>query len=138
MIKKIKLILIILILIGTSFDVHNSLADEIWRNVGILGFSDGQADLISLAFDGSSPYVAYQDAANGYSATVMKYDGENWVNVGETGFSAGQANYISLALDGSTPYVAYSDGGNDYKATVMKYDYTHVICYTHSTNRNYR
>ena len=61
--------------------------------------------------------------ANGYKATVMRYDGSAWVAVGGAGFSAGQAVYTSLAFapDG-TPYVAYMDVANGCKATVMRYD----------------
>ena len=45
-----------------------------WQVVGSAGFSAGQADYTSLAIDGSGvPYVAYQNGANDYKATVMKY-----------------------------------------------------------------
>jgi hypothetical protein len=46
-----------------------------WVNVGDAGFSAGQADYTSLAFSPSGePYLAYQDWANSYKATVMMYD----------------------------------------------------------------
>jgi hypothetical protein len=46
-----------------------------WINVGAGGFSTGIANYESLAFSPSGiPYVAYEDCANGYGVTVMKYD----------------------------------------------------------------
>jgi hypothetical protein len=103
---------------------YDALAGN-WVTVGPAGFSAGEADYTSLAFDGSgTPYVAYGDVGHSHKATVMKYDAlaGNWVTVGSADFSAGGAYYTSLAFDGSgNPYVAYTDGGNSYKATVMKY-----------------
>ena len=95
-------------------------AADTWEVVGTAGFSAGQADYTSLAFNGSTPYVAYQDAGNSGKATVMKFNGAAWEVVGIAGFSAGLAYYTSLAFDGSTPYVAYRDEANSDKATVMK------------------
>ena len=95
-----------------------------WSNVGMAGFSAGQAWDTRIAIDFSgTPYMAYQEGATGYKAVVKKYNGSNWIDVGSVGFSLGQAQYLSLAIDGSgTPYVAYADGGDDSKATVKKYD----------------
>jgi hypothetical protein len=92
--------------------------------VGLAGFSAGDVNGTSLVLDSSgTPYVAFNDSANDYKATVMTYDGSDWVVVGNTGFSAGQASYVSLALDSAgAPYVSYKDGANSNKATVMKYD----------------
>ncbi|MDE3057337.1 MAG: VCBS repeat-containing protein [Bacteroidota bacterium] len=98
-----------------------------WVTVGSAEFSAGEADFTSLAFDGSTPYVAYEDGGNSNKATVMKFDGTSWDTVGTAGFSAGQANYTSLAFDGSTPYVAYEDFANSNKATVMKFDGTNWV-----------
>ncbi len=98
-----------------------------WQPVGTPGFSAGLAYSLSLAFSGTTPYVAYQDDVYGLKATVMKFDGTNWVNVGTPGFSAGQANHISLATLGSTPYVAYGDDVNGGKARVMKFDGTNWV-----------
>ena len=93
--------------------------------VGTVGFSTGEIPFISLAIDSSgTPYVAYQDMANGNKATVMEYSGGSWVVVGTAGFSAGGLQFLSLAIDSSgTPYVAYQDesGAGGQKATVMKY-----------------
>ena len=64
-----------------------------WVNVGNEGFSAGEADYTSLAFNSSNgvPFIAYSDYVNSQKATVMKFDGTNWVNVGNAGFSAGWA-----------------------------------------------
>ncbi len=100
----------------------NVLAAASWQNVGSAGFSAGSVSYTSLAFNGSTPYVAYEDSTDSNKATVMKFDGSNWVTVGTDGFSAGTAYYTSLAFDGGTPYLAYGDGGNGIKTTVMKFD----------------
>ncbi len=99
--------------------------DSLWKIVGIAGFSAGEADFISLAFNSSDirPYMAYVDDANSYKATLMKFDGTNWINVGNAGFSAGRTWYTSLAFSPSgQPYVAYKDSVNSSKATVMEFD----------------
>jgi hypothetical protein len=44
-----------------------------WVNVGNAGFTAGAATWISLAFNGSTPYVAYTDYGNGDKTTVMAY-----------------------------------------------------------------
>ena len=44
-----------------------------WENVGTPGFSAGGASSTSLAFNGSTPYVAYTDVGNSSKATVMKF-----------------------------------------------------------------
>lgn len=100
-----------------------------WVTVGMIGFSAGEIFYTSFAFNTSNePYVAYQDRANSYKATVMKFNGTNWVTVGVPGFSAGRADYPSLAFSNSNePYVAYMDSANSYKATVMKFDGTNWV-----------
>src|SRR5690242_16153936 len=99
----------------------NRTYSQAWHYVGAPGFSASLAGFSSLAFNGSTPYVAYQDGLGG-KLTVKKFDGANWLTVGTPQFSAGQAAYISLVFYGTTPYVAYRDGGNGSKATVMKFD----------------
>jgi hypothetical protein len=44
-----------------------------WVNMGIAGFSSGTALSTSLAFNGSIPYVAFEDGANSNKASVMAY-----------------------------------------------------------------
>src|SRR5687767_548361 len=59
-----------------------------WAAVGSAGFSAGEADVTSIAIDGSgTPYVVYSDYLNAGKATVMKYNGTSWVTVGSAGFS---------------------------------------------------
>jgi len=106
-----------------SYTVKVAAAPRSWHTVGTAGFSTGRVDDISLAIDSTgTPYIAYEDWANGGKATVMKYTGGSWQTVGMAGFSAGLACFVSLAIDSmGTPYVAYEDYGNASKATVMKY-----------------
>jgi hypothetical protein len=44
-----------------------------WVDVGSPGFSGGVAYFTDLEFDGSTPYVVYQDVSNSYKATVMRF-----------------------------------------------------------------
>ncbi|MDF2451603.1 MAG: ancA 3 [Bacteroidota bacterium] len=101
-----------------------------WVYVGAPGFSahgNGYqgASYTSLFIDPDGfPYVAYTEMSNNFSATVMRFDGNNWIYVGDsTGFSAGPANNTSIVADSQgTIYVAYVDGATGEKATVKKFD----------------
>jgi hypothetical protein len=120
--KSILNVLILLALAFSALRVSPAHAAADWETVGAAGFSAGLAHDLSLALDGDTPFVAYQDWANGNKTTVMKFDGTEWVNVGAAGFSAGGATYQSLALDDAgTPFVVYEDGTNGGKTTLMKY-----------------
>ena len=90
-----------------------------WQTVGTAGFSANRASDPFLAIDKDGvPYVAYQDAGNGYKATVMKFVNGTWTLVG-TALDQGTP---SLAIDkDGVPYVAYQDVGNGKKATVKKF-----------------
>ena len=56
-----------------------------WQQVGIAGFSAGQADSVSLAIDsGNAPYLAYSDAANSNKASIIT------MNVGRSLLTAGK------------------------------------------------
>jgi hypothetical protein len=94
-----------------------------WEPVGGAGSSAGKGSEPSLAIDSSGViYVAYEDAAYGLKATVMKFNGVSWETVGSTAFSAGRSPSQSLCIDNNgIPYLAYEDWGNGYKTTVMKY-----------------
>jgi hypothetical protein len=96
-----------------------------WQSLGNPDFSAAQAEYTSLAVapDGT-PYIAYQDGANGGKVTVDRYDhtAKRWIPVGNPGFSDAKANFVSIVIapDG-TPYVAYQDS-NGNKAAVEEYD----------------
>jgi len=99
-----------------------------WVFVGTPDFSDADVDFISLSMDSNgTPYVAYDDGANGNAATVMKFTGitnENlsgWTAVGQKAFSDGGIMYSSLFIYNDIPYVAYEDLANSYAVTVMKF-----------------
>ncbi|OZI08996.1 hypothetical protein BWI93_06230 [Siphonobacter sp. BAB-5385] len=93
-------------------------------DVGPPGFSAGDARFTSLkiAPDGT-PFLAYQDVANGYRATVQRFDGTAWQVVGTPGFSTAEASYTSLAIapDG-TPYIAYRDQSTINRITVQRFN----------------
>jgi uncharacterized repeat protein (TIGR02543 family) len=124
--NSLMVILTLMSLIINAVGVTPAYADGSWEAVGPAGFSEGQAKYTSLALYNGTPYVAYQDGANG-NATVKKFnEGTGWEAVGEAGFSAGQADYISLVIHNGTPYVAYQDWGTGIngEATVMKFNGT--------------
>jgi hypothetical protein len=95
-----------------------------WQNVGMPGFTAGEADYESITFGkNDTPYVAYLDQANNDGPTVMKFNGTSWVVVGTPGFTGNLASYTSIVTDSSgTPYLTFADGNDTQKATVMKYN----------------
>ena len=95
-----------------------------WQFVGSPGFSEGNISDISIALDGSTPYVAYKDFSNDFKATVMRFNGSEWEPVGQPGLTPGQASYLSLALDGSTPYISFSDSTQFSRVSVMRFNDT--------------
>jgi len=115
-----------LFLLITQYIISFSSFAQSWNVLGDPGFSLGMTNFNSMAIDvNNTPYVVYEDFANAYKATVMKYNGTTWVPVGISGFSASQAEWTSIAINGlGTPYVAYSDASNGWKPTVMKFDGT--------------
>jgi hypothetical protein len=107
---------------GSQVTVKRLNADgSDWELVGNEGFSTGQANDVSIAFNGTVPYVAFEDEANGAKLTVMKLNtaGTSWEVVGKAGFSADKIYYTSIAFNGAVPYVAYSEGSN-LQAKVIK------------------
>ncbi|XID93408.1 InlB B-repeat-containing protein [Paenibacillaceae bacterium WGS1546] len=93
-----------------------------WGPVGNPSFTAGGAGYVSMSVDNGTPYVAYSDWANGYKATVMKYNGSGWELVGNAGFSAGAVTSVTIQVSNGVPYVAYLDQGDGERAKVMKYD----------------
>lgn len=93
-----------------------------WTLAGTQGFSDGSVTYnTSAAFYNNNVYVAFQDAAHGNAASVMKYNGINWSYIGNAGFSNNDIGIISLAISNTgIPYVVYSDAVSG-QATVKKY-----------------
>ncbi len=98
---------------------------QAWEYVGTAGFSSGTAYFTRITLDDSgTPYVAYQDGANIYKTSVMRFNGTSWEQVGAAGFadSMPYPYRMSLALDSSgRPYVAYADAANGVKVSVMRF-----------------
>lgn len=92
-----------------------------WENVGEPRFTEHATSHISMVVaDGTgTPYVAFNDGAQGGKLTVAAYDGKEWSDIA-TGISKGAASEISLAVYKAIPYVAFKDQANDGKVTVMK------------------
>jgi len=86
-----------------------------WHIEGTAGFSAGQANYVSLAFNNGIPFVAY-------SSAVMYYSNGTWNVLGTNGFTSGGSDCNSLAFNNNgIPFVAYCDDGNGNKSTVMYY-----------------
>ena len=92
-----------------------------WVTIGHPQFSPGAANYPSLYIAKGTPYLAYQDEANGNKIMVMRFNGKKWVTVGQPDFSQGGSNAISLFVYQKIPYVAYQDVANGNKVTVMQY-----------------
>lgn len=95
-----------------------------WVQVGSAGITSGSIFYAQIAFDGTTPYVAFSDFSSslGGKISVMTFDGTNWNYLGSAGFSAGRGYFVSLKIHNGSPYVAFRDQGNSFKATVMKFE----------------
>ncbi len=93
-----------------------------WSIVGETGFSTGwMTNVVALAVEGNTPYVAYRDYGADYKASVMKFNGTNWELMGTEGFSERTHDaYQCLAVYGGTPYVASWNA--DANAGVYQFD----------------
>lgn len=91
-----------------------------WLPVGILGFSELDAEEAEVSFDMYDyPYVAYVDKAYNERISVAWYNGEVWDAIGEKGFTpskpgardrTGLRRRIAFVVkDDGTPVVAYKD-----------------------------
>ncbi|HEV8112248.1 MAG TPA: hypothetical protein VGR31_05695 [Planctomycetota bacterium] len=107
------------------------VASGIWRDVGAIGPSPGEAHYtdIATARDGST-YVVFADRTTTPidRATVMRFSGGVWSLVGAPGISAAEAQYATIALDANdVPTIAFADrshpdGSQIGRVSVMRYD----------------
>jgi hypothetical protein len=124
LLKKLSFLSHVMILLAAATGIANStFAQQQWRAVGKLGFSDGQIQHTNIAIDRNNiPYAVFSDNGVGgfaYDGKVMKYDGSKWVTIGHFP----QTQYMAIAIDASNnPYVVFADGAVGNKATVMKYN----------------
>ncbi|OHD56635.1 MAG: hypothetical protein A2Y33_01175 [Spirochaetes bacterium GWF1_51_8] len=98
-----------------------------WLSMGFRGFSDGPVSGPVLAFNSGTPYVAFQDLANGSRATVMKFTGLTWTPLGLEGFTQDVAAFIDFAFDNNTPYIVFEDWDMALRATLKKYQPSGVV-----------
>ncbi|WKN43118.1 cadherin repeat domain-containing protein [Tunicatimonas pelagia] len=95
-----------------------------WQTVGIEGFSTGITQNPKIAFNGTTPVVAFHDDAANRRARLMSYNGTQWVNKG--GFaSPSQADDIQLIIQNGQEVIAYRDGGTG-KLTVKRLNSSQV------------
>lgn len=86
-----------------------------WEPIGPRQFSAGTAYPTSIAFVGTTPYVAFVDLANGEKATVMRYNGTSWELVGAAGFSVNKVSYLNFGYDGNNRlYASYNSNNVPY------------------------
>jgi len=108
---------------STVTPTFTSTPTPFWDIVGIKGFSEGEADYVSLFVADSVPYVAYMDWAYTNRMSVMKYSGASWEYVGGSpGFTAGIAYENAIFVTGPVPYVVYRDFDRANRLTAMKYN----------------
>lgn len=74
--------------------------------MGSAGFSPTQVDIVTIAIDGTIPYVAYRSTSD-YKAKVMKFASGSWTDLNSSGLSGQFVDHLSLAVDAGTPYLAY-------------------------------
>jgi len=91
-----------------------------WESVGAADFSTPNTQFLSLAVDGTTPYVTFRDNSFSGKISVMKFDGVNWVFVGTPGFSTGSVQYSKIRISNNIPYVAFQNGATG-KASVMRF-----------------
>lgn len=98
---------------------------QLWPYVGKAGFS-ADASYLNVMATGptNTPYIAYQDAANNYAVTAMKYNGTNWVGMGLAGFSPADVYSLSFVVNSAdSVYVAFIDYTSS-KVSVMEFNGT--------------
>lgn len=91
-----------------------------WVDVGAGGIDALSAP--SVAFQGSTPYVAFTYAGGGGGIIVRMFNGTAWVAVGSEQFSYGVGMDPSIQIADGTPYVAFRDLNHDNKLTVMSFN----------------
>jgi hypothetical protein len=100
-----------------------------WSYVGSSsGNSSGTATYTSIAFDGSTPYIACNDGGAGVNkAIVKKLSAGSFVSVGSaSGITTAASQYNTIKIHSGTPYLATMDVGNSSKAFVIEYATTPV------------
>ena len=100
-----------------SFKVAVKKFTGSWVDVGLIGFSDGNASMVKIAFQGSTPIVAYRDASLA-KAVVKSWNGVAWVSLGSAAVSPGDVNAISLTANSTTIWLGYDDATSGNKGTV--------------------
>ena len=98
--------------------------DTAWVPVAPFGTpaSSGASSYTSIVTDTfGNPYVAFEDFAHGYTATVAHFTGGFWAEYSY--LSAGAAEYTSLAADKwGMAYLVCQDGGIGYATTARVLD----------------
>ncbi len=76
--------------------------------------TDNGLAVVSLAFDGTTPYVAVSTGGFQNNLRVFRRDGAAWTEVGDPGATSACSSHesLSLVLDGTTPHLtSFGAGG---------------------------
>jgi hypothetical protein len=92
---------------------------SLWVDVGIQGFSDGEATNFQISFHGSTPLVAYKDATL-KTVVVKTWNGVTWVSVGLPSILSGDVSSVDLATSGTSTWVGFGEKANGNRGTVME------------------
>lgn len=91
-----------------------------WVTVGSRGFTPTKVSGVTIAIDGTVPYVAYTSITDN-KAKVMKFESGSWTDLNSSTLPGSLVTLPSLVVDAGTPYLAYVDTTSPSTAKVMKY-----------------
>lgn len=113
------------ILLLLSLQVH-AQDGNIWKPVGGVGISSGEADSPSIAVDHENrAWIAYRDIENNRKTIVLRWNNEDWEPVGEGAISEGRSSNQNLIIDETgNVWLAYIDGENNHKPVLRKWSGT--------------
>ena len=108
-----------------------------WTQVGNAQFTNfANNAAISFQPTNGEPYVVFDDAPNGNSATVLRYDGTNWLAVGGAISTEASANHaINFNPITNEPWVAYRRTNNN--VDVYRFDGTNWIAVATNQGTNF-
>jgi hypothetical protein len=123
-----KNILFLLVLFQVSLFAQEYKSNKIWQYIGYPGFSEDQADFLSMAYSpvDSLPWVAFEDFNHLQRISVKRFNGNSWDYVGTPGFSNFGIFYSELAFSpvDRSPYVVYTECWSKCLGIIKRFDGT--------------